>query len=451
MKQIPFYTSAMLLLLCINLGSKAQNIFLPETIINKSTYKHIPNEFIQANDSVLYVNIIGDKVYLDDDIYLGDTTMLNQYQIKKNMPGNLLFAASINDNLAFNTRWPNAVVPFKIYNGFSEEEVITIRKAMNHIMQKTHVCFVPRLNQKNYLRIKKVTIKELGFEGGQSYLGMWPHGPQDLLFSASNFAQGLVVHELGHAIGFIHEHNRNDRDDHGKIIYDNIKDGMEGQFYKYPFISSTLTTYDYYSIMHYKPKNFSKNGEQTIVKLLNPTDQRFGRSDTLTFKDIRGINRIYPREKSCTPLPLSGEIVSNDELKRNQTISVNVYAKYTHNFIDVFVRAGQTFKFTASSTDYWYNKSGTPWEARCNANGISNDIGQSLSRHSSFKILSLIGEVFTENNNILTYTGKHFKIGTSKTWTAPRSGYLQLFANDILTGGYADNSGKVKVTIKRIN
>lgn len=63
------------------------------------------------------------------------------------------------------------------------------------------------------------------------------------------------MHELGHALGFIHEHSRPDRDSFVQIRYENVKNGMASQFNKFPanLINLHGVKYDYKSIMHYGP------------------------------------------------------------------------------------------------------------------------------------------------------------------------------------------------------
>lgn len=58
-----------------------------------------------------------------------------------------------------------------------------------------------------------------------SYVGRRGNGPQAISIGKNCDKFGIVVHELGHVIGFWHEHTRPDRDDHVTIIRDNIQPG----------------------------------------------------------------------------------------------------------------------------------------------------------------------------------------------------------------------------------
>ena len=45
---------------------------------------------------------------------------------------------------------------------------------------------------------------------------------------------GIAIHEMVHAAGFFHEQSRTDRDDHVKVIFENIPPKYHAQFKKHP-------------------------------------------------------------------------------------------------------------------------------------------------------------------------------------------------------------------------
>ena len=53
-------------------------------------------------------------------------------------------------------------------------------------------------------------------QGGPQVIGLGPHCYDQV---------GLVFHEIMHAVGFYHEHNRPDRDNFVTVIWDNIEPG----------------------------------------------------------------------------------------------------------------------------------------------------------------------------------------------------------------------------------
>jgi hypothetical protein len=64
-------------------------------------------------------------------------------------------------------------------------------------------------------------------------------GRQEIGLNRSGFyTYGTVLHEIGHAVGLIHEHSRTDRDRHIIINWDNIKES-----WKYAFEIDKRTIY----------------------------------------------------------------------------------------------------------------------------------------------------------------------------------------------------------------
>ncbi|HEY5236286.1 MAG TPA: M12 family metallopeptidase, partial [Rhabdochlamydiaceae bacterium] len=105
---------------------------------------------------------------------------------------------------------------------------------------------------------------------------------------------GTVIHELLHAVGFLHEQNREDRDKFVKIMTKNIRQGYEINFAKAKAgeTSAFGILYDYGSVLHYSANSFSKNGEPTIVAKQSTKD-KMGQREGFSTKDIEKLNKMY--------------------------------------------------------------------------------------------------------------------------------------------------------------
>ena len=101
------------------------------------------------------------------------------------------------------------------------------------------------------------------------------------------------MHELSHVIGFYHEHNRPDCNEHIEIKYDNIKLSKLRNFNKAAAGTTNLLGYgyDYASIMHYDNNLFSANGEDTIVT--KDPSISFGDVWELSLLNITKTNNLY--------------------------------------------------------------------------------------------------------------------------------------------------------------
>lgn len=117
------------------------------------------------------------------------------------------------------------------------------------------------------------------------------------------------MHELLHALGYIHMHNQPNRDKYIKILWNNIVprwrnqfDRVNGQFNYHG------TPYDYDSIMHYGSRAASKNGKRTIVPKDEANLEDIGQRAQLSDGDIKRINTKYKCKRENI-----GELVTDDE------------------------------------------------------------------------------------------------------------------------------------------
>ncbi|KPP56948.1 high choriolytic enzyme 1-like [Scleropages formosus] len=161
---------------------------------------------------------------------------------------------------------------------------ITIELGILDISSRTCVKFVPRTHEDDFLDIQP-------HSGCWSYLGR-TGGAQTLsLQSPGCMWSGVVSHELMHALGFVHEQSRSDRNRYVTIKWENIVEGQEHNFKKYE-TNNLKTPYDYGSIMHYGRYAFSEDGDPTIVPKPDPRTP-IGQRDGPSATDLHKINLLY--------------------------------------------------------------------------------------------------------------------------------------------------------------
>ncbi|KAG8041034.1 hypothetical protein G9C98_002022, partial [Cotesia typhae] len=157
--------------------------------------------------------------------------------------------------------WDHGVIPYEIDGNFSGAHKALFKQAMRH--------------WENFTCVKCC-----------SFVGKRGNGPQAISIGKNCDKFGIVVHELGHVVGFWHEHTRPDRDRHVQIIRDNIMAEVD----------SLGLPYDYDSIMHYAKNTFSKGTYlDTILPIENTGKKRpeIGQRIRLSEGDIAQTNLLY--------------------------------------------------------------------------------------------------------------------------------------------------------------
>lgn len=108
---------------------------------------------------------------------------------------------------------------------------------------------------------------------------------QQMDFGWCHARPGSIVHEVMHALGFVHEHSRPDRDDY---LY-NVRDrNVNCQKYVPGRLDLSGLAYDFGSIMHYPS---GKCGGMRVRRQYGR--KSIGQRTALSANDIRGINDIY--------------------------------------------------------------------------------------------------------------------------------------------------------------
>lgn len=173
--------------------------------------------------------------------------------------------------------WPQAILFYTFDGSVPAAKRADFRTWMVQWSSGSGVQFVESATAPNRILVQMAA--QIGC--GSSALGM-VGGVQDLVISTVTACWGsrVVLHELGHALGAIHEHQRMDRDtfvsivDHG-VVANCGQAVWDANYGKLP--TDTSTAYDYASIMHYpSPASYTCDGVNAHVELLALQSQPAG-------------------------------------------------------------------------------------------------------------------------------------------------------------------------------
>ncbi|KRZ91909.1 Signal peptidase complex catalytic subunit SEC11C [Trichinella sp. T8] len=135
-------------------------------------------------------------------------------------------------------------------------------------------------------------------------------------------SEGIVSHQIGHALGLLHEHSRPDRDEHIIVNYEQTVSEHRDVISR---LSSRVfehfrSMYDPGSVMHMPPtvKTLMTNADELTILAMDPNYQStFGQRISPSFLDYKLINMMYCNNKCSTKLDcLHGGYVNVNDCSR---------------------------------------------------------------------------------------------------------------------------------------
>lgn len=244
-------------------------------------------EFITLKENNLYEPVVskdiidlsfyGDAIYGDPDdketaqlvaSYDPEIFSVNPEELGTYLEGDILIPKrqmiTKNGITSQSSRWPNGIVPYEIRGNFNSRDRSIIENAIDEYHRLTCIRFVPRTTERDYVSIVSGNSgcwSSVGRVGGRQEVNLQSPGCLS--------KRGTAMHELMHALGFLHEQNREERDSYVSIQYQNIQPSTMNNFDKASRTLAFGVPYDYGSVMHYSSTAFSTNGRPTIIAMVS--------------------------------------------------------------------------------------------------------------------------------------------------------------------------------------
>ena len=199
--------------------------------------------------------------------------------------------------LAFVKPWAKGIVPYVISHPHVKQDILD---AIAEVERQTLIKFVERTTQADYLDF------EVGPDVVENTAWKVPPGtvpkrtsdvlgycPGRTVVKLENDKGWLALHEIGHVLGLIHEHQRRDRDKYVRLVCTHI-DCESFDFVRWDTSDNQGLSYDPDSVMHYGADWQAKGG--VGLEWIGNANEGIHKNrgwKRLTANDIHAINLLY--------------------------------------------------------------------------------------------------------------------------------------------------------------
>ncbi len=242
-------------------------------------------------------------------------------------------------------RWPNGVIPYAIDPALPNPS--RIASAIARWESATFIRLVARTNEANSIRFVR------GTSSCSSNVGMI--GGEQSIVLADGCDAETVAHEIGHAIGLWHEHQRVDR--HRYLHFDFAaldREYFTGDFYN--TIDDRIDgPYDYGSIMHYRLRGSSYTGRPEVSTIPPGIPISEVARPSLSATVVNTVKKMYG-------IPVPETVIDTNPAGLNIVVDGVTYAAprgfdwaegstHTIELPDAQVRGGARFRFARWSDE----------------------------------------------------------------------------------------------------
>lgn len=184
--------------------------------------------------------------------------------------------------------WPDRTIPFTIDASVPASVGQRITAAVNHWNDRSVLTLTPRTSQEDFVSFQMT-------DSGPCRATLGKAGGEQSVMLLETCDLTAVIHEIGHAIGLRHEHQRDDRDSYIIHYPEHLGIGSDSA---YTPTAPSIGPYNYASVMHYAEFQSSAINAEPIFETIPPgmligQSGLHERQQGLSAGDVEAVARLY--------------------------------------------------------------------------------------------------------------------------------------------------------------